>query len=157
MKTTEEYLDDYLDKYNNLKKKNELWRLRVSPQKFLSEIDKIRTYGVDARERKYLNEYHIHKNEESMIEIMLMNAMTIEEIKDQSNKISSACEFQFAAETLEIQEKLKGFQSPLNFNKVKNIYTWLIRKQITIDMLSKDVFEDFSKTRHYIIFSKRKN
>ncbi len=36
MKTTEEYFDDYLDKYNFLKKKNEIWRLRVTPQQFLS-------------------------------------------------------------------------------------------------------------------------
>lgn len=40
MKTTEEYLDDYLDKYNELKKKNELWRLRVTPEEFIAEVER---------------------------------------------------------------------------------------------------------------------
>lgn len=52
MKTNEEYLDAYLDKYNYLKKKNELWRLRVTPQQFLSERLKKQEKEVKMHERK---------------------------------------------------------------------------------------------------------
>ncbi len=65
MKTTEEYLDDYFDKQNELSKKGESWRLRVTVHEFLTEIERIREYGVKARQSNYLTEYHIQKNEEN--------------------------------------------------------------------------------------------
>ena len=39
MKTNEEYLDDYFDKQNDLIRKGERWRLRVSPEEFIKGID----------------------------------------------------------------------------------------------------------------------
>ena len=83
MKTTKDYLDACLDKYNYLKKKNELWRIRVTPQQFLSEIEK----GKNARKEKYWNEYHIQRNEEASVSILLMDILTPEEMKDQCRRL----------------------------------------------------------------------
>ena len=46
MKSNSEYLDDYFDKYNDLKAKGELWRMRCSPEEFLKMLDKIRAYAT---------------------------------------------------------------------------------------------------------------
>jgi hypothetical protein len=100
MKTTEEHLDDYLDKYNKLKKKNELWRLRVTPEKFLTEIERIRAYGIEQRKNNYLNEYAIQKNQEGMIAVMLMDVMKKEETIAQFKRIAELNKKQFALEAL---------------------------------------------------------
>ncbi len=155
MKTTEEYLDDYFDKYNKLKKQNELWRLRVTPQEFLLEVERIRAYGIEQRKRKYLTEYHIQKNQEGMIAVMLMDAMTHLEIKEQFDRLDIECKIQYAIAAPEIQERLKKIQTPLKFNDVVSIYRWLFRKQITLDMLSKEVFEEFRNTRQYEVYIER--
>ncbi len=155
MKTTEEYLDDYFDKYNKLKKQNELWRLRVTPQEFLLEVERIRAYGIEQRKTKYLNEYHIQKNQEGMIAVMLMDAMTHLEIKEQFDRLDIECKIQYAIAAPEIQERLKKIQTPLKFNDVVSIYRWLFRKQITLDMLSKEVFEEFRNTRQYEVYIER--
>ena len=76
MKATEDYIDDFLDKYNELIKKEELWRLRVTPQEFIAEIERIRKYGKEARKSNYLNEYHIQCNENGMVSNMLMDKVT---------------------------------------------------------------------------------
>jgi hypothetical protein len=149
MKTAEEHLDDYLDKYNELKKKNELWRLRVTPQKFLAEIERIRDYGIEQRKSNYLNEYSIQKNQKGMIAVMLMDAMTKEETIAQFKLVDEASKKQFALEAPEAQERVKKIQTPLKFADTKRIYTWLFRKQITLEMLSKEVFKEFSKTTQY--------
>ncbi|MBX7109302.1 MAG: hypothetical protein K1X61_11700 [Chitinophagales bacterium] len=149
MKTTEDYLDDYLDKYNELKNKNELWRLRVTPEKFLAEIERIRAYGIEQRKSNYLNEYHIQRNQEGMIAVMLMDAMTLDEMIEQANRLSEAAKLQFAEEAPEVQKQVKKIQTPLKLDDSRRIYTWLFRKQITLEMLSKEVFEEFSKTRQY--------
>jgi hypothetical protein len=149
MKTAEEHLDDYLDKYNVLKKKNELWRLRVTPEKFLAEIERIRAYGIEQRKINYLNEYAIQKNQEGMIAIMLMDVMTKEETIAQFKRIAELNKKQFALEAPKVQERVKQIQTPLKFEDTKRICTGLFRKQITLEMLSKEVFEEFSKTPQY--------
>ena len=156
MKTAEEHLDDYLDKYNLLKKKNELWRLRVTPQEFLAEIERIRAYGIEQRKSNYLTEYHIDRNQEAMISVMLMDAMTHDEMVEQTERLAEASKLQFAEESPEIQQHVKKMRTPLKFNETRNIYTWLFRKQITLEMLPKEVFEEFSKTRQYESYLKRK-
>ena len=149
MKTTEGYLDDYLDKYNELKKKNELWRLRVTPQKFLEEVEKIRVYSIEAKKNKSFNRYHIHKSETAAIEIMLMGAATHEEMKAQFERLDKAKKMEFAAEAPEIQQQVKTIITPLKLKDVINIYRWLFRNQITLEMLPNNVLEEFSKTRQY--------
>ena len=73
MKATDEYLDDYFDKYNELKKKNDLWRLRVTPEEFLAKIVRIRVYGTEKRKNKYLNDFHVESTQDNMISILLMD------------------------------------------------------------------------------------
>ena len=83
MKTNEEYLEDYFYKQNNLSKKGELWRLRVTEHEFISKIEEIREWGKKARQSNYLNKYHIQRNEEAQVSVMLMDKLTIEECKEQ--------------------------------------------------------------------------
>jgi hypothetical protein len=157
MKTDEEYLDNYFDKYNELKKKNELWRIRVTPQEFLAEIGKIRQYGIKERKGNYLTDYHIQRNEEVMISVLLMDRMTKEEFIEQCGRLNKAAKIEFAAEAFKIQLRVKKLQTPLLFRDVINIYRWLIREQITPEMLSINVLEEFNKTRQYQIYIKRIN
>jgi len=158
MKTTEEYLDDYFDKYNDLKKNNDLWRLRVAPEEFLKEVERIRVYGKEERKNKYLNDFHIKSTQDNMISILLMDKMTREEMKEQCDRLSAAANLQFAEEAPEVHQRLQKIQTPLKFTDVVNIYKWLFRKQITVGMLSLEVFEEFKKTRQFeLLLKKLKN
>jgi hypothetical protein len=149
MKTTEEYLDDYFDKQNELERKGERWRLRVTPEEFIKEIASIRNYGIETRKQNILTENHIQRNEEAMVSIMLMDRATLEEMREQCNRLKKEGEKSFAEQAPAIQMELKHIQTPLAFNDIANIYTWLWRKQITIEMLSEKVAEEFKRTEHY--------
>ena len=151
MKTTEDYIDDFLDKYNELIKKDELWRLRVTPQEFISEIERIRKYGKEARKSNYLNEYHIQCNEKGMVSNMLMDKVTREEFMEQCEILKEAAKKQFAEEAPLIQKQIKQIKTPLKFQEAVNIYRWLFRKQITLEMLSAEVLEEFKMTTQYEI------
>ena len=149
MKSTEEYISDYLEKYTTLLKKGELWRLRVTLNEFIKEIERIREYGIEQRKSNYLNEYHIQSNQNGKIEVLLMNKVTWDEAKAQSDMLDKATKLEFAAEAPKVQERLEKIQTPLKFNDVVNIYRWLSRKQITLEMLSKDILNEFKETRQY--------
>lgn len=86
MKTTEEYLDDYFDHYNDLKWRNETWRLRCSAEEFLAELDEIKKGAKESRKSGYLNEYHIQSNVRGQIAVLLMEKMTVEEFKEQCER-----------------------------------------------------------------------
>ncbi len=53
MKTTEAYLDDYLDNYNLLKSKNELWRSKYTPKEFLKIVEQAKSRAEEDREMGY--------------------------------------------------------------------------------------------------------
>ncbi|MFA6089844.1 MAG: hypothetical protein WC755_08355 [Candidatus Woesearchaeota archaeon] len=149
MKTNEEYLADYNNKKSELSSKKELWRLRFTSEEFLSEINRIRTYEIESRISNHINDYHIQKNIEGMIEVMLMDRVTIEEAKEQSDILRKASEDYFVKEVPEIKKRLKLIQIPLNSMDSYNIYKWLLRKQITIEMIPENVLSEFKKTKHY--------
>lgn len=90
MKSTEKYLDDYLDKYNELKRDNELWRLRLTPEEFIQEIEKIREYGINARKFENFDEKLIKRNEDAAVSVLLMRMrmITSEEARKQAEEIS---------------------------------------------------------------------
>jgi rubrerythrin len=155
LKTTGQYLADYLKKYNELASKNELWRLRVTEQEFVTEIEKIRAWGAEARKANYLNEYAITRGENGQVAVLLMNKLTPEEAREQIKRNAEAAALQFAEEAPQIQEQLKKIQTPLRFKDVTNLYSWLCRKQITMAMMPKEVLEAFSKTRQYQTLLKR--
>lgn len=157
METTEEYFDRYLDKYNELKEIGELWRIRVTPQEFLAEIERVREYGIEARKAKKLTEYHIQKNVNGMITNMLMNKVTREEFIEQAKKFKELSKIQFAAQAPSIQEGLKKIKAPLKFDDIINIYRWLFRKQITLEMLSPEILDEFKQTRQYEDYLNRDN
>lgn len=87
MKTTEEYLIDYLDKKNELSEKGELWRLRVTQEEFLAEIERLRVSEIYQKKSNSLSEYHIQKNVEEMIAALLMGIATLDEMREQTNMI----------------------------------------------------------------------
>jgi len=149
MKTTEEYSNDYFDKLNELSNKGEQWRIRVTHEEFLSEIEKIRVYEINVRKSKHLNEYHIQRNVEGMISVLLMDNVTTEEAREQCESHRKANEESFAEEVPEIKLRLELIQTPLNYRDTINIYKWLLRKQITVEMISENVFNEFAKTKHY--------
>lgn len=87
MKTNEEYLIKYDEKLKYLIEKGEEWRMRVTRQNFLSEIERLRIYEADEMKIKRLNDYHIQSNIEGSISIMLMDRLTQEEATEQFERL----------------------------------------------------------------------
>jgi hypothetical protein len=149
MESNEKYLEKYLLKKAKLEKKGELWRLRVTQEEFLSEIQRLREYEIDTKENSILNEYHIQRNIEGAISGMLMGSSTLEEMKEQTKRLKKESEKYFAEEAPMIRELLILIKTPLKFRDSARIYRWTFRNQISIDMLPLKVKEEFMKTRHY--------
>lgn len=90
-------------------------------------------------------------------ELSLLNAelikqqgpVTYEQAKAQTESAMKAAERSFAKAAPKIQSELKHIQTPLSFSDTVDIYRWLFRKQITIEMLPKNVLNEFIKTKHY--------
>ena len=57
MESNENYLEKYFLKKIELEQKGELWRLRVTQEKFLLDIQRLREYEIDAKTNSNLNEY----------------------------------------------------------------------------------------------------
>ena len=149
MKSTEEYITDYVEKYNNLLKKGELWRLRVTLPEFIKEIERIREYGIQQRKNNYLNEYHIQCNQRGMIEVMLMDAATREEMQAQFKMLNETAEMERSKEIPMILEYIKHIQTPLKSEDIRRIYKWLFHEQITLEMLSENVQNELKETRQH--------
>lgn len=149
MESDEKYLEEYLLKKAELEAKGELWRLRVTQEEFLKEIQRLRKYEIDTKENCTLNEYHIQRNIEGTISVMLMESCTLEEMKEQAKRINEESEKYFAEEAPMIRELLKLIKTPLKFRDSAKIYRWIFRNQISIDLLPLKVKEEFLKTRHY--------
>src|ERR1035437_2356960 len=96
MESNEKYLEKYFLKKMELEQKGELWRLRVTQVEFLTEIQRLREYEIDAKKNSKLNEYHIQRNIEGTIAVMLMDSFTLEEAKEQTKRQSEASEEEFA-------------------------------------------------------------
>lgn len=155
MRSNAEYLNDYHQKKFSLEAKGELWRLRVTEDEFIAGLEKIRSYGEEARKGNYLTEYHIERNEEGQVSVMLMDILTIEEMIEQFNRLKNNSQEQFAKEAPEIQRRIKNLTTPLKFHDAVKIYRYLIRKQISLEMLPENVLEEFKKTRHFRLLMSR--
>ncbi|MFZ4799572.1 MAG: hypothetical protein ACOYMA_18905 [Bacteroidia bacterium] len=149
MESNEKYFEQFFLKKMELEQKGELWRLRVTAEEFLSELQRLRMYEVEANKNSTLNEYHIQRNIEGTISVMLMDACTYEEMKEQAKRLNEAGEKEFADEKPMIRERLKYITTPLKFRDSKNIYCWIFRNQISIEMLTENVRDEFIKTKHY--------
>lgn len=157
MKTKEVYLQVYDQKLNNLIAKGEEWRIRVTRQEFLSEIERLRIYESDEMNSKRFNEYHIQSNIRGGISIMFMDRVTHEEAREQARRLREQVEKLNQAEIPEIIEKLKLMQLPITFNDILNLYNWLFYKQINFFDIPENVLNEFKKTRHYeMIIQKNK-
>ena len=149
MKSNEEYISDYIEKYTTLFKKGELWRIRVTLIEFIEGVERIRIDGEEKRKNNYFNEFAIQSSQNNSIEIMLMDNLTWEEKRAQVISLNEGMNEQFASESLLIIENLKYIKIPLKFVDIINIYRWLLRKQITLEMLPKNVLTEFKETRQY--------
>lgn len=149
MKSNEEYLEDYFNKKNELSRKGEQWRLRVTQEEFVNEIERIRADGIKAREMNYLTEYHIRRNEEAGVELLLKELMTKEEFIAQCSKLEEESAKLRANEAPEIRKEINLIQTPLGFGEIVFIFNALWYKQITFEMLSEPVFNEFKETAHY--------
>ncbi len=156
MKTNEEYLQDYYNRINEFSKKGESWRLTITPEEFLKGIEEIRSRCINARKRNEFPESWIKNSEGAGVVLLLQGKITLEEARAQSAKSRKEREKNFAKEAPAIQEELKTIQTPLNFLDVVHILRWFGRKQITLEMLPKEVFDEFIKTAQYEIFIKGK-
>jgi ribonucleotide reductase alpha subunit len=155
MESNDFYLIEYDRKVETLTKKNELWRLRVTRQEFINKVEELRIYEVEAKERKYLNDYHIESNIKGSISIMLMDTPTIEEAMEQAERLRKEAEKYFAEEAPEIREIVRKFELPLDKRKKRFIYSSIFRNQITIDDLQTSIKEEFIKTDTYELLTKR--
>jgi len=156
MESNEKYLEKYFLKKSELEQKGEIWRLRVTQEEFLSEIQRLREYEIEAKKNSNLNDYHIQRSIEGTIEIMLMDACTFEEAKEQTNRLREESEKSFAEEAPRIRECLDFIETPLKLSDSANIYRWIFRNQISIDMLPSKVKDEFTKTRHFEKLKKMK-
>lgn len=156
MKTMEDYLDDYLDKYNLLKSKNELWRLKHTPQEFLKIVEQAKSSAAEDRVMGYLTEFHIQQNEITVIAVALQNNCTREEMMAQFDRFKKSEEAFYKREAPRVQKRISELVSPLNFKDVVAIYKALFVKQITVDMIPAVVLPEFINTRQYQSLKKRK-
>ena len=75
--------------------------------------------------------------------------VTFEEKREQAARLKKESEIRFAQEAPEIQEHLKEITTPLSDEYARAIFRWLARKQITMEMIPKDVLVDFKKNNLY--------
>ncbi len=157
MKTTEAYLDDYLDNYNLLKSKNELWRSKYTPQEFLKIVEQAKSRAAEDREMGYLTEFHIQQNETNVIAVALQDKFTREEMKAQFDRFKKLEEASYKSEAPPVKKKISELVFPLNFKDVVAIYKALFVKQITLEMIPAAVLPEFTKTRQYQSLKKKES
>jgi hypothetical protein len=75
--------------------------------------------------------------------------VSLEEARAQTSRLQKQSEKSFALAAPKIQEELKKITAPLSFSDTVNICRWLLRKQITIDMIPKDVLKELKETEQY--------
>ena len=85
----------------------------------------------------------------AMEQISKQQPTTLEKARAQVERLRKQSEKSFALAAPEIQEDVKKMTTPLNFQDSAEIYRCLIRRQITFDIIPKDVLEEFKKTEHY--------
>ena len=76
-----------------------------------------------------------------------MDAPTREEMMEQAERSKKARKIRIAKEAPIVQQLVKKLQTPLEFNDIILISNGLFYEQITFEMLSKEVFEEYCKTR----------
>ncbi len=156
MQPNEFYLAQYNTKVQELTAKNELWRLRVSEQEFLQKIEELRIYEAKEKESKCLNDYHIESNVKGSVAVMLMDKMTIEEMKTQSKRMQEYADIGFQKEAPKIKILAEKITAPITNRDTIYIYRWLFRNQIQLTDLKPDVLKEFQQTRNYQTLINRK-
>ena len=71
---------------------------------------------------------------------------SFQEMKEQANRLKKQSEESFAKAAPMIQEELKLIRTLLTHIDAVHIYRWLFRNQITLEMISKEAFDEFKET-----------
>lgn len=149
MKTTEELFDDYLDVYNDLKRKNELWRLKVSPHEFL---EKVKSLNEKVNETKKGSPQElairIRKYNIEIAKLLSINP-TINEVRKQIETINKSSQIAFEKEKENIKYQIQKIELPLTSKELINIYKWIGRNQIAFSDLPLPIQEEFKQTSKY--------
>jgi len=156
MKSNEEYINDYLDQYNHLKAKNELWRLKLTLSEFIIELDKIRAVYKTNLEQGYYNEYSCTQNAKSQVAVLLMEILSYQEMKAQIKRVKQAAAKQFKEEAPKAQAYVRSLSAPLLTEERIKIYRYLLRHQVTLQHLKAETLEEFKQSREFSNWQKRK-
>ena len=70
-------------------------------------------------------------------------------IKEQFKRHKEQTEEEFAKDAPRVQESIKKIKTPLIFGDIRKIYSALVRKQISLEMIDEKVLDEFKKTRQY--------
>lgn len=145
MKSKEFYINEYRAQRDELTKSGELWRLCWKEEKdFIIKLDETIEYYHNG---SFLNDFHREHSTESCIDGLLQKNRSLEEITTQMDRHRKATEADFKKDIPAILEQAKSLTTPIHINKLRRIYRWLFRNQITLDDLPTEVKKDFMKTK----------
>jgi hypothetical protein len=91
----------------------------------------------------------------AMEQIAKQKPATTEEVRAQFEISRKRGEISFAKDAPKVQEYLKEITTPLSNEDARDIGRWLFRKQITIEMIPKDVLVEWKETGMYEYIMRR--
>ncbi len=91
----------------------------------------------------------VKKESDEIPESYGKRSFTLQEKREQFTRLKKEAEIQFVKDAPAVQEYVKIIKVPLKLYEKANIYRFLCRNQITLDMLPKDVLDEFKSTRMY--------
>lgn len=156
METNEQLFDKYLDKYNELKQRNELHKLKYSPSEFLEEVERIRKSITEQWDTCILGPNWVIETEKKALILLFSNKVTYEDMKTHANKSQKRSEKTFLKQAPKIKAEIKKLKVPLDFFDIQLIFRALLRKQVSLSYLSTEVLNDFMKTEQFEVYIKKK-
>ncbi|MFA6923854.1 MAG: cyclic-phosphate processing receiver domain-containing protein [Bacteroidales bacterium] len=109
---------------------------------------------------KNLKNYNISFQERAKLAKKLLlkqQPITLEKAKEQCRMLKEHAKIGFARDAPMIQEGVKKIKPPLTYNNNVHIYRWLFREQITLEMLSEEVLEEFKQSELFEKYLELKN
>lgn len=150
MKSIEDYIDDYLDKYNKLSKEEGIRVLKFTPEEFIRRAEEIQAFQMEFNQKGYFNERKIAREVDSMFRLLLQDEVIENGSNEQFEERKKARAEHYARDAPKIQAYIKGIQAPVEFGDVVILYNALSRNQITLEMIPSDVLEEFKQTRQFL-------
>lgn len=155
MQSNEHYLKRYDDNMKSYTEKGEPWRMKISREEFIQELERFRKQEAESMARGYLTPYNIQSNIEGSISILLMPILTMEEAVAQMKRHNEITDAYFAEAAPRIKKEIQMLSLPLDKRKIQKICAALFRKQIEEADIPSDLFEVLKEERMYISINKR--